>query len=166
MFSVDSVECPRRRQGWSQVADGRCSQAGEQTHPGVCVCVHVEKSLNSKATRSFKAEFDCSSWWVLRGPVLLQLSCGLVREGSPLLAEGWNYNPRRKGGDGRGGKKKSGREVLHSPGSLTICLKTLPSSCLEDIQRTNINQTHAGLITMTFNIQHSQSRTHTHFSQR
>lgn len=31
------------------------------------------------------------------GPVLLKLSCGLVREGSHLLVNWWHYNPGRKG---------------------------------------------------------------------
>ncbi len=55
------------------------------------------------------------------GPVLLELSCGLVREGSHLLVVRWNYNPERK----RRGKpgKKGGREVLNSPASPAICLK-------------------------------------------
>lgn len=44
------------------------------------------------------------------GPVIQELSCGLVREGSHLLVDWWNYNPGRKGEERR--EKKGGREVL------------------------------------------------------
>lgn len=49
------------------------------------------------------------------GPVIqersgAELSCGLVREGSHLLVDWWNYNPGRKGEERR--EKKGGRGVL------------------------------------------------------
>lgn len=52
------------------------------------------------------------------GPVLLELSCGLVREGSHLLVYWWNYNPGGKGEERW--EEKGGRELLYSP---AVCLK-------------------------------------------
>lgn len=52
------------------------------------------------------------------GPVLLELSCGLVREGSHLLVNWWNYNSGGKGEERW--EKKGGRELLYSP---AVCLK-------------------------------------------
>lgn len=53
------------------------------------------------------------------GSVLLELSCGLVKEGSHLLVDWWNYNPGRLGEERW--ERKGGREVLNSPDSPAIC---------------------------------------------
>lgn len=106
MFRVDSVECPRRRQGWSQVADGRCSQAEEQIHPGTCVWNDPSTVKRHEVLRqSLTAPLDVSQG---PGPAPAELWCGVLREGSPLLAGGWNYNPRGKEGEQerRGGEEK------------------------------------------------------------
>lgn len=66
----------------------------------------LRQSLTAKTP-----ELLCMFGVIKSGPVLLELGCGLVREGSHLLVDWWNYNP---GGEGeeRWEEKERGTEVL------------------------------------------------------
>lgn len=102
-----------RRRGWTQVADGRCSRAEEQTHPDMCGIITPRYNQQEVLRQSLTAKTPelLAMFGVIKsGPVTQELSCGLVREGSHLLVDWWNYNPGRKGEEKR--EKKGGREVL------------------------------------------------------
>lgn len=81
-----------------------------------------------------------------RGPVLLELSCGLVREGCHLLVNWWNYNSGGKGEERW--EEKGGRAPV-----FTCCLpkaelrlkhsthKRKPSSCWTSIKTSRRHST-------------------------
>lgn len=111
------------------MADGRCSQARRaDTSRYVCVYAwnnpstvkrrEVLRQSQTAKTPEFLLMFGVNK----SGPVLLELELRLVREGSHLLVDWWNYNPGRKGDERQ--EEKGGREVLYSHDSPAICLKS------------------------------------------
>lgn len=99
-FRGDAVEGPPRSRCLAQVADGRCSQAEEQMQPDMRVSawnnpstVKPHEGLRQSLTVETPVLLLMFGIIIKSGPVLLELSRGLVREGSPLLVDWWNYNP-------------------------------------------------------------------------
>lgn len=123
-FYGDAVESPRR-QGWAQVAEGRCSQAEEYTWNNPSTVKRrgvLRQSLTAKTPELLFMFGDIKS-----SSVWLELSCGLTSECSHLLVDWWYYNPGREGEE-RWEKRE--REVLYTPDS--------PAICLMNIKRTEI----------------------------
>lgn len=111
-----SWESPRRW-GWAQVADGRCSQAEEQTHPHAWNSPSTVKrrGVLRQSLTAKTPELLLMFGVIKSGPVRLELSCGLVREGCHLLVDWWYYNPGGKGEERWKKKRKRGveRSCIH-----------------------------------------------------
>lgn len=89
------------------MADGRCSRAEEQTHPDMCGIITPRYNQQEVLRQSLTAKTPelLAMFGVIKsGPVIQELSCGLVREGSHLLVDWWNYNPGRR--RGKAGKER------------------------------------------------------------
>lgn len=80
----DVVESPSRW-GWAQVADGRCSPAKSSTYTWNNPSTVKRQEVLRQSLTAKIHELLLMFGVIKSGPVLLKLSCGLVREGSHLL---------------------------------------------------------------------------------
>lgn len=140
---------PRKRRGWTQVADGRSSQANAATSRWLC-----DRHSTGKTTRShIRQRFDCK-----RNPAARDESWAvvLVRRGCHLLVDWWSCVP------GNRRRRKGGKRML-------VERRRCPRLSLPKKNNTQITVMLSDLwsITVTFNVALSQrhAHTHTHFHE-
>lgn len=121
-----------KRRGWTQVADGRSSQANASTSR--CCC---DRHSTDKTTQShIRQSFDCK-----RNPGGQGLGCGLVRRGCHLLVNWWNCSPGNRSWR-KGREKDVGRKTPYSSPSAPPQTH-ISQSCFTTVEVSrSVNDTH------------------------
>ena len=91
------------------MADGRCSQVEEQTHPDVWINPSTVKRREVLRQSLTAKTPELLFMFGVTGKKA-ELSCGLVRKGRRLLVDWWNYNPGRKEEERREKKERGAVE--------------------------------------------------------